>query len=186
MARSADHLGRLVRDYGERAFQLAFHLAGDAERARELVQEAFYRVLKGWATFDPEQSLENWYCTVLRNIYLDGVRSFEHRRVVSIDTASADEDAEPEAFEVPDGQEALLDLLDRRESAALVRRALQRLTAEHRMVLSLCDVEGLDYERIASVLGCPLGTVRSRVARARGALRRRLLEADPSWVGSAR
>ena len=65
-------LERFVREYADQGFQFAVRLCGNTEEAKELVQEAFYRVLRHWESYDPAQSLENWFLTILRNVYYDG------------------------------------------------------------------------------------------------------------------
>ena len=65
-------LERFIREYAERAFQFAFRLCGNAEQAKELTQEAFFRLIRKWDQYDPSQPLEGWFLTVLRNVYYDG------------------------------------------------------------------------------------------------------------------
>ncbi len=168
-------LERLVRDYGERAFQFAYRLTGNIDQAKEVVQETYYRVLKNWDKYDSSQPLENWFFSILRHVFLDCVRSCEHSRFLSLDAAT--EESEESALDAlaDDRDERILDALERQESAQAVKRALGRLTVEHRAVLTLCDLESMPYDQIAAVIGCPIGTVRSRVNRARSALRALLL-----------
>jgi RNA polymerase sigma-70 factor (ECF subfamily) len=164
---------RLVTEYGERAFQFAYRLTGNAEDARELVQEAFYRVLRNWDGYDHNQPLENWFFTILRHLFLDGLRRYDRANVLSLDAPQ--EEADEEFAEIlEDRADVLLEALEREESGRSVRRAFQRLTAEHRAALTLADLDGMTYEEIAKVLRCPVGTVRSRVSRARDALKRLL------------
>ena len=166
---------RLVQDYGERAFQFAYRLTGNADEARELVQEAFYRVLRNWERYDQSQPLENWFFSILRHVFLDGLRKFEKGNLVSLDVAvEAAEKGYDEVVE--DRADRVLEALERQESVRQVRQAMDRLTADHRGVLTLADLEGLSYEEIGRVLDCPVGTVRSRVSRARLALKSLLLE----------
>ena len=168
---------RLVKDYGERAFQFAFRLTGNADDARELVQESYYRVLRNWERYDTSQPLENWFFSILRHVFLDGLRKFDKQgNVASLDAPV--EDARDKSYDevLEDRADRVLEALERQESVRAVRDAMERLTAEHRGVLTLADLEGLSYEEISQVLDCPVGTVRSRVSRARLALKRVLLE----------
>lgn len=165
----------LVGEYGERAFQFAYRLTNNAEDAREVVQEAFCRAFNGWATFDREQPVQNWLFTILRNVFLDGVKRFEKGNVLSLD--EPEEDSRSDYAEIlEDRSDRLLETLEREESGRTVREALRDMSREHRAVLTLADVEGLAYEDIARVIRCPVGTVRSRVSRARAALKRRLVQ----------
>ncbi|MBI5201108.1 MAG: RNA polymerase sigma factor [Elusimicrobia bacterium] len=164
----------LVTEYGERAYQFAYRLTNNIEEARELVQEAYCRALSRWGKYDTAMPLENWFFAILRNVFLDGLRKYEAEHVLSLN--EADEDSQSDYAEIlEDRSERLLEALEREESGKTVRSAMDRLSKEHRAVLSLADVEGLSYEEIGKVLGCPVGTVRSRVARARAALKRKLV-----------
>lgn len=166
---------RLVRDYGERAFQFAFRLAGNAEDAGEIVQEAFFRVLRHWGRYDPDQPLENWFFAILRRVFLDSMRRGGRRRAVSLDAPAGDGASTYDEI-IEDRSDRVLESLEREESGRKVRGALERLPVDQRAILFLIDVEGLRYEEAARVLDCPIGTVRSRVSRARNGLRSLLLE----------
>lgn len=173
---------RLVGEYGEKAFQLAYGLTGSVEEARELVQEAFCRAFERWDSYDRSQPVKNWFYTILRHLFVDGVRRVERESVVSLDEAQPHEDGGPDpghgalADALEDRSDRLLEALEREESGSRVRDAFSSLTREHRAVLTLADLDGLSYEDIAKVIRCPVGTVRSRVSRARNALKRLLLE----------
>lgn len=169
---------RLVEEYGERAFQYAYRLTGNVDDAKDLVQEVFCRALRNWRGYDDSQPVENWFFTILRNLYLDGVRRLERRPTVSLDAPAEDGEPGSDGYdEIAENRaDRVLEALEREESAVTVRAALKRLKPEHRAVLTLADVEGFAYEKIARVLRCPVGTVRSRVSRARNALKAVLTE----------
>ncbi len=167
-------LDRFIADYSEKGYQFAFRLCGNAEEARELVQETFVRVMSKWDQYDPAQSLEGYFISILRNLYYDGLRRFDRRNLCSLD-APPEADGAALSDRLADGEEALLDRLERREAEEQVQTALKGLAAEQRAILELSDVQGLSYDQIAAVLDCPVGTVRSRLSRARRALREKLL-----------
>lgn len=173
-----EELERFIREYSERAYRFAWRLCGNPEEAKELVQEAFLRAIKAWDRYDPSKPLEAWFLTILRHVYLDGVRSYERRNGVSLDVPlSGQEEGMTFADALPDSrEEALLSRLERQEASREVHSVLEQLCAEHRAVLSLCDMQGLSYEEIGKVLNAPLGTVRSRINRARAAFKRKMLE----------
>lgn len=172
---AADRFEAFVQDYGERVFRFAYRLSGNADEAKELAQEALYRALRGWDRLDLRGSADGWFLTVLRRLILDGRRRFASRKVLSLDRpAEAREDAEPWADRIPCREEALLESLERRESEELVRRTLDGLRYAYRSVLALCDMQGLSYEEAARVLQVPVGTVRSRLSRARAAFKARI------------
>jgi RNA polymerase sigma-70 factor, ECF subfamily len=172
-------LERFIEDYAEQGFQFAFHLCGNVEDARELVQETFFRLIRKWDQYDHSQPLESWFVVILRNIYFDGTRKYDKKHFVSLDAPSGGEEGGSQAFSeiVADAREDdLLGALERQEKAEAVREALQSLSPEHRAILDLSDLQGLKYVEIMEVLDCSLGTVRSRLFRAREAFRKALLE----------
>lgn len=178
LARHQEELERFIKDYSERAYRFAWRLCGNQEEAKEVVQEAFLRAIKAWGRYDPSKPLESWFLTILRHVYLDGVRSYERRNGVSLDAPlSNGEEGLTFADALPDArEEAILSRLERKEASREVQAVLESLCAEHRVVLSLCDMQGLSYEEIGKVLNAPLGTVRSRINRARAAFKRKMIE----------
>ncbi|MFA6029420.1 MAG: RNA polymerase sigma factor [Elusimicrobiota bacterium] len=169
---------QFVRSHGERAFRFAYRLAGDAEEAKEVVQDAFFRLFRTWECYDPSQPLEAWFTVILRNVFLDGRRRYERRHTVPLDEGPRDGEEEGRTRALGDGEPPLLEVLEREEVSARVRAALERLEYDHRTVLTLCDMEGCSYEEISRVVDVPVGTVRSRLSRAREALRRELLSEE--------
>ncbi|SMF14755.1 RNA polymerase sigma-70 factor, ECF subfamily [Tistlia consotensis] len=139
-------------------------LLRDVEAADDLVQDCIVRALTKEALYDPERSLRAWLFTLLRNLFVSRLRSARLRHERPLEEG----DAEPG---VAAGQtEQVL----ARQMLAL----LQRLPAEQREVLLLVSVEELTYRETAEILGIPPGTVMSRLARGREALRRLQQEAD--------
>lgn len=175
---ASEDLEKFVDDYGDHAYSFALSLCGNETDARELVQEAFVRVFENASRFDGTRALDGWYMTVLKNLYLDSLRRSERKLGVSLD-AVIDGDGSTVADAMTDPrEEGMLDRLERMENAASVRKALSALTPDARAILTLVDVQGIGYEKAAKVLDCPLGTIRSRVSRARDALRAKLLETE--------
>ncbi|MBI5596694.1 MAG: RNA polymerase sigma factor [Elusimicrobia bacterium] len=161
-----------VRSYGNKAYQFAYRLCGNPEEAKEMAQEAFHRLLAHLDEHDPSKPFDAWFFRILRNVVFDETRRHERRRTVSLDVpVSGPFGEESYADLLPDQEEALLETLERRDAGAAVRRALDKLSPEHRSVLVLCDMEGRGYEEAAKVLDVPLGTIRSRINRARMAFR---------------
>ncbi len=174
---------RLIREYSERAFQFAYRLSHNPEEAKDCVQEAFFRVLRSWEKYDETRSLEAWFFTILRHVFLDGRRRYERRMGVSLDASIVSEGGEAGTFLdlLPAEEEGMLQRLERREAGEAVHRVLDAMSYEHRVVLTLCDMEAMNYEEIAQVLDVPAGTVRSRISRARQAFRRKMVR-DPREV----
>ncbi|MBI3552520.1 MAG: RNA polymerase sigma factor [Elusimicrobia bacterium] len=172
-------LERFIEEYAQEAFHFAYSLSGDVEQAKELVQEAFFRLIRTWDQYDESQRLDNWYLAILRNLYFDGLKKYESRNTVSLDVQFDSEEGEAGttfAEVVADSRDLDLALnLERQETAERVHAAIESLSRKHRVILTMCDIQGLGYEKIASVLDCPLNTVRSRIFRARECLKTALL-----------
>ena len=173
-----ERLARFIAEYAEKGYQFAYGLCGSPEEAKELLQEAFYRLVRKRAQYDPGQSMDNWFMAILRNVYVDSVKRYERRQGVSLDVLVPGGPEEGLSFAdvLPDDrEEAALDRLARQDDVGLVRLAMECLSTGHKAILTLCDLQGLKYEEVAQVLDCPLGTVRSRMNRARAALKKAIL-----------
>jgi len=168
-----------VRQYRKKAFRFAYRLSGSAVEADDLVQEAFRRVLTEWRRYDPSRPLSTWYFTILRHLFLDNRKRHERRKAVSHEWVAANGGSPGLRYaETPlRWEDAVLGHLERMETALQVRRILGRLNTEHRQVLTLCGLEGLKYQEAARALDVPIGTVRSRISRARTAFRSRYVRA---------
>jgi RNA polymerase sigma-70 factor, ECF subfamily len=159
----------LVERHARRVFGVAYRFVGRVDEAEDLTQDVFVKVYQSLGRYQPAQgAFSSWVTTVARNQAIDHYRRRreEHRR-----TADSPELLEgmPAGGESPEGQ------VERRERAQLVRRGVSHLPAELREALVLCDLKGLSYEEAAAALGVPLGTIKSRINRARLELARRLL-----------
>ncbi len=158
-----------------KAYCFAMGLCGNEEDAKELVQEAFAKAMDRIGSHDSGLPFEAWFLTILKHLYLDGTRKYEKRYGQSLDMP-IDKAGLTVADGIAEGREmSLSDRLEREENSKLVRRAMRVLTPDARAVLLMIDLEGLSYEEAAAVMGCPLNTLRSRIVRARLALKERLL-----------
>ena len=170
----------LIDANANKAYCFAFGLCGNENDAKELVQESFARAMDRIDSHDATMPFEAWFLTILKNLYLDGTKKYEKRHSQSLDMP-IDESGLSVADGVADIQEmSLLDRMERQENTKLVRRAMRALTPDARAVLLMIDLEGLGYEEAAAVMGCPLNTLRSRIVRARTALKERLLALEVS------
>jgi RNA polymerase sigma-70 factor, ECF subfamily len=136
----------------------ARYLAREADRADDLVQECLMRAIAKVDSWTPGTNLRAWLFVILRNCHINEVR--RGQRTVLMGETSIDYDVVP----TPASQEAHISLLE-------VRDAYLNLSEEHREVLLLVAIEGLQYEEAAAILEIPVGTIRSRLSRARQALR---------------
>jgi len=163
----------LIRRHGEKAYNFAYRLAGNEQDARDLVQEAFARALEHQERYDESRPFDAWLNRILHNVYLDGIRRHANRRTVSLDAPSPAQEAQWD--EVLEGTDVdPQNLMARREEDAMIQKALDELPVAYKTALLLCDVEGLSYERIAEIMACPVGTVRSRIHQGRVLMRRAL------------
>jgi RNA polymerase sigma-70 factor (ECF subfamily) len=151
-------------------YRLAYRLTGNRPDAEDLTQDVFVRVFKSINTFQPG-TLEGWLHRITTNLFLDQAR---RRQRIRMDALSA---APDHLWGSASGPEELH--LDG-ELEADVDAALRALSPEQRVAVVLCDIEGLSYEEIAAVLDVKLGTVRSRIARGRAALREALAHRAPT------
>lgn len=161
-------LAAFLRESSNRARQYAFELAGNGEEAKELVQEAAYRAVLAGYQYRSHRPFNRWFYSVMRNAFIDARRSFERRKIDSLNWPM---DGMLFSESLADDQESVLDRLERDETMGMVRAALGRLNEQERTILILYGSECLKYREIAEVLRVPIGTVRSRLWRARRALR---------------
>lgn len=168
--------GQLILLYQDRLYNGVLRLVGDREEARELTQEAFTRGLEKIDTFRGEASPYTWLFRIAVNLAISQLRRVQRNRIFSLGRAGRGAEGDGQAQALldrmsSDRTEAPPERAERRERAAEVLAALGRLDAEYRAVLVMRDVEGFDYQQMADVLSLPLGTLKSRLFRARLALR---------------
>jgi RNA polymerase sigma-70 factor (ECF subfamily) len=161
--------GDLVLRYQDRLYNTLVHVTGSVDDARDLVQEAFVQALVKLSSFQRGSAFYTWLYRIALNLAIS--RRRRRKPTVSVDeirNASGDE---------PVGRDdAPADRIEREERAAQVQAALARLSEEHRSVLVLREIDGYCYEEIAEMLDVPVGTIRSRLHRARLMLRDELKE----------
>jgi len=161
----------IVAEHSARVYRLAYRLTGNRHDAEDLTQEVFVRVFRSLSSYTPG-TFEGWLHRITTNLFLDGAR---RRARIRFDALTDDAESRiPSRAQTPD--HAVMDgLFD-----ADVEAALSDLSPDFRAAVVLCDIEGLSYEEIADVLGLKLGTVRSRIHRGRGMLRKALAHRAPT------
>jgi len=165
---------RLVALHEAMVLNLAARLLGDREEARDLGQDVFLQVYRTLARFEGRSSLRTWIYRIVVNQCRNRQRWWRRRRRASscpIDEITPADEARM-AASIP--SDSPFDQLARAERTRRVQAALLGLSFDHRAILLLREVEGLTCEEIASTLGLPEGTVKSRLSRARDGLRRGL------------
>jgi RNA polymerase sigma-70 factor, ECF subfamily len=157
-------------------YNMASWLTRNPADAEDLVQETILKALRGFVSFEPGTNFKAWIFRILRNTYLTSKTGLAAMRTVSLEEQMEGRDDTPAErhFEATiDRQTAEMNLLRLSDRAAL-EAAMEQLSPPLLEVVLLCDVEEMKYKEIASVLGVPIGTVMSRIARARENLRRSL------------
>ena len=157
-------------------YNVASWLSRNPADAEDLVQETFLKALRGFSSFEPGSNFKAWIFRILRNTYLTSRTGLAAMRTVALEDELADRGDSGSAL-FPEGaidretpEKNLIRLSDR----AALHTAMEKLPPPLLEVILLCDVEEMKYREIATVLEIPIGTVMSRIARARTALRREL------------
>ena len=149
-----------------RLYNFACWLTQDRAAAEDLVQETYVKALKGFGTFQPGTNFRAWMYRILRNTFLTSQTGLKAAQLGPLD----DQADEPGTSETPESL-----LLARMEQQS-IQSALEELPVHFREVILLCDFEEMSYQEIAQALGIPIGTVMSRLSRARKAMRALLAE----------
>jgi RNA polymerase sigma-70 factor (ECF subfamily) len=159
--------GSLVHKYQDRLCSSLLHLCGTFDEAEDVAQEAFIQAYVKLGSFAGESAFYTW-------LYRIAVNAAISRRRRKREQTSVDVNREEHGLEPLDDAEQADERLLREERAVQVQRALSRLSDEHRAILVLREVEDCDYDRISQILELPVGTVRSRLHRARLQLKEQL------------
>lgn len=161
-----------------RAYNLAYRLTGNVADAEDVAQDAYVRAMDNFATYDATRSFEGWLFRIITNRVIDMRRRQKRVPIYSIDTPiHGGEEGQPlsHEFASPDSDPAEILLGPIMEEK--LQKALKELPYDYRIAILMCDVEQRSYQDIAQVMDCAIGTVRSRIHRARVMLRKSL-EAD--------
>jgi len=165
----------LVLAHQRALYHFALRLTGNEQDAEDLFQESLLRAFRSFDRFTTGTAFDRWVFRIIYHLFVDGYR---HRRraqvrITSLDEPIATEDSDIQR-EIPDVRFLPEDLALTREFRDELKIALTSLPSEFRTAVVLCDVQGLSYEEIAQIMGCSIGTVRSRIHRGRRQLRERL------------
>ncbi len=159
--------GELVRRYDNRLLNFVYRTVGDRERAQDLVQETFVRVYRHIERFDLTKKFSTWIYTIAGNLAKNELRNRSRNPLVLFQTIKKNWDADHRPLEWEDTQYKPDDLFRKRHLKEKVEEAVAQLPEHHRIVFVLRELEGKSYEEIADITGVNLGTVKSRLNRAR-------------------
>lgn len=156
--------GQLVGTYQDRLYNALLRVLGSAEDARDLTQDAFVQAFVKLETFRGQSAFYTWLYRIAFNLAMSHAR--RARKMVSLDSVKNDRGGEPcDGDAMPEAK------AEQREQVELVQAGLAQLSMEYRQILVLREMEGCSYEQITEILEMPIGTVRSRLFRARLQLR---------------
>ncbi len=178
-----DAFGLLVEKYQTKVYNLALRMSGNEDDAFDLAQESFVRAWRNLGGFQFESSFSTWLFRLTSNICLDFLRARKRRAAVSL-TMTDDEDEETQ-LAVPDPGKTPEEAVIAAEDRALLTRAINELPADQRQILTLRAIDDLSYAEIAEILQLQEGTVKSRLSRARAALRNKLLQIGNKSVSTS-
>ncbi len=159
----------LVEEHYTRVYNTALRMLSDPDRAADATQAAFVRAFRSLESFRGDSSFSTWLYRITANVCLDELRN-RPQEPVSL-TFVSNEDEELEERSIPDNCTEPAARVVRDERQRVVHQAIQQLSTEYRVVLVLYDLEGCSYKDTAQILGIPVGTVKSRLNRARSALK---------------
>jgi RNA polymerase sigma-70 factor, ECF subfamily len=151
-------------------YNFACWLVHDSSDAEDLVQETYLKALRSFASFQSGTNFRAWIFRILRNNFLSSCSKLERRMTVAMDS---EEDGPELAVDTETPETILMN----RFNSQLVQRAIDDLPVHYREALLLCEVEEMSYQEIGEILSIPIGTVMSRLARARKSVRKSLLSA---------
>ena len=168
----------LTQPHVDALWRTAFRMTGDHDAADDLIQETCLKAYRSFSRFKPGSNYRAWIFRILTNLCLDHLRREKRSPVVrsDVDANVLESGATTRREHDPDIQ------VSRSEIRSAVLQAMSQLTPEIRLVVSLALLEGRTYQEIAEIVGCPVGTVRSRLSRGRQQLRRTLQSHTPARV----
>ena len=167
---SVEAFETIMKTHYKKVYNIAFRMLNNSEDASDMAQEAFVKIYQSIAGFKHESSLATWVYRIATNVCLDEIRKRKNRNVVSMDGyIESDESEMVKQFKA--NQLSVEDLFENKETQKEISELLMSLSEEHRTMIVLRDYNGMNYEEIAKITNSTLGTVKSRLSRARNALK---------------
>ena len=157
----------LVERYQSRLLNFVYRIVGDRERSEDLVQEVFVRVYRHLGRFDRSKKFSTWIYTIASNLAKNELRNRSRNPLVLFTSMTKGWEDEERPLEFEDPSSRPDDMFRKRHVRELVESSVAQLPTHHREVFMLREIEGRSYEEIAEITHCNLGTVKSRLNRAR-------------------
>jgi RNA polymerase sigma-70 factor (ECF subfamily) len=176
-------LDTLISRHQVKAYQYAFRLTRDQDQACDVVADAFLRVCKSIGNFRGQSAFSTWLYRIVTNCFLDSRKKYSARPVLSLETTLASDSGDLEIEMRAEADSAQYEV-ERKVETACLQKAIDQLPESYRVILMLFHADMMSYEEISEILELPLGTVKSRLNRARLAMRT-LLEDDREMLLAA-
>ncbi len=161
----------LMRKHYRAVFAVAYRLSGNRADAEDLTQEAFVRAYRFFHRYNSDMPFENWMYRITRNAFIDMIRRRPAKQPISLDQPMNSNSDDQRHFELPDSSHEPQSVMMFNEVDHHLQLALNTLSPDFRETVILADMQGMSYEEISELLGCSQGTVRSRLHRARKAMK---------------
>lgn len=170
---SREAFNELFTQYQSQVINIAYGMLSDREDASDAAQEVFVRVYKSIESFKEQSSFTTWLYRITTNICSDILRKRQKNANVTSINQVIDEKKD---LDIKDEAPTPEENVELSEKLRVVREAISELREEYKVVITLCDMEGMSYDEIADILKIPSGTVKSRISRARNALKKKLID----------
>lgn len=176
---------KLIQRYEKKVFTIAYRYMGNKEDADDLAQEALIKVYKSIKKFRGESLFTTWLYQIVANVCRDALRKKARKQETSIDSPIITEEGETKR-EFGDSSLSPEILAEKAETEHYLQTLISQLKVEYKVVIIMREIQGFSYEEIAEELGCSLGTVKSRLNRARKHLRERIIRDEELYTDNSR
>jgi RNA polymerase sigma-70 factor (ECF subfamily) len=171
-------LSELLEAYQRRVYSICYRTLGNPEDAADVTQDVLVKIIEGLDSYDGRSKLSTWIIRICINTSLSHLRKQRLRRHASLDQSVQNSPRSGMDLSAG-GEHSAVQRIEQSELHSQLLRAVATIDPDMRSILVLRDMQGLDYQQIAEVLGAPIGTVKSRLFRARTALRQAMEELSP-------
>ena len=161
---------QLIDSHQKRIFNIAYRMLGNLEDANDVTQEALVKAYCGIKNFKGESSFSTWLYIIVNNACIDFIRKNRKTNIIYLDREYENEEGSYKV-QLGNDEDTPEQLFEKKEVQRLVHESIKELGHDHRKIIILRDIEHFSYKEIAQILGCPEGTVKSRISRARDGLK---------------